>query len=132
MLAAREPRSRRSKKFVLESTTGRIVPLMIQSGPQYLFAEDVAYIPAGTWHYCRCRILLDERKPDDGHTNHPRPTEFFGAYDELTLIFEYDTGVFRKRFRRSSLQRIVEFWIEKLTPRVRPMAVPRPKTNPRT
>jgi hypothetical protein len=118
------------KRFVLESTTGRIVPLMIQSGPQYLLAEEVAYIPADTWHYCRCRLLLDERMPDDGHTNHPRPAEFFRTFDELTLIFEYDTGAFRKRFQRSTLKSIVEFYIEKHTPRVRPMAVPRPRTNP--
>ncbi|HWV52419.1 hypothetical protein [Pseudorhodoplanes sp.] len=108
------------KRFYLEARGVPNVPVKIQCGPTFESAENIEEIPSGTWFLCSARLLRDYRAPDDGKTNHPTSEEFFQNYDELTLVFEYDEKIFKKRFRRATLLKIVQFGSERF-------AAPAPK-----
>lgn len=87
------------KRLVLEFE-GRSLPLhvCVQVGTKYLRCDEIDHIPAGSWLSCRARILKDEKKPDDGVTNHPTAGEFNNLFGPFELIFEADGYAFRHKF----------------------------------
>lgn len=87
--------------YIESDITGDRLDLLFDAKDGYKKSSDISKIPIGHWYRVTVPLKSDE-------LDYIEPEELLKKYSGFSLIVEYDKGKFRKRFKRTEIEMIID------------------------